>query len=342
MGSKITLAQFAQLMSSRSGLSVKDCETFLRSLFRNISSGLESDGIVKIKEIGTFKLLTVASRKSVDVNTGVENEIPSHRKVSFIPSKELAVAVNAPFEMFETVEISEDINEDDIMQDELTDNDFESAPERPADDIKEVSDEVEATSLVPTMNMPDVAADRDEEKTDNSSVGSPEEKVEENVNVKEQELESNSEQQMESDENKVEIAPSEPVKRRRGFGHGFMWGIVVALLTLAVGGGVLYFMFKDRYVIVQGSNPSDTLATLRDDGALVIDEGENQLLNIDDGEPTVMEDADMEGNTVPTTPSDPVPVYDTITDTRYLTTIAKEHYGNYHLWPYIYKENSNI
>lgn len=36
------------------------------------------------------------------------------------------------------------------------------------------------------------------------------------------------------------------------------------------------------------------------------------------------------------------PVYDTISRTRYLTTMAKEHYGNYHLWPYIYEENKAI
>lgn len=44
---------------------------------------------------------------------------------------------------------------------------------------------------------------------------------------------------------------------------------------------------------------------------------------------------------VPTQPSDKK-VYDTITKTRYLTTMAKDHYGNYHLWPYIYKENEKI
>ena len=44
---------------------------------------------------------------------------------------------------------------------------------------------------------------------------------------------------------------------------------------------------------------------------------------------------------VPTGPSDAT-VYDTITKTRYLTTMAKDHYGNYHLWPYIYRENGKI
>ena len=44
---------------------------------------------------------------------------------------------------------------------------------------------------------------------------------------------------------------------------------------------------------------------------------------------------------VPTRPSDE-PVYDTISTTRFLTTMAKEHYGNFNLWPIIYEENKDI
>ena len=43
-------------------------------------------------------------------------------------------------------------------------------------------------------------------------------------------------------------------------------------------------------------------------------------------------------STAPTSPSD-IKAMDKITTTRYLTTMAKEYYGNYNLWPYIYLEN---
>lgn len=39
---------------------------------------------------------------------------------------------------------------------------------------------------------------------------------------------------------------------------------------------------------------------------------------------------------------EPEPVYDTVSTTRYLTTIAREHYGNFNFWPYIYEENAAI
>lgn len=42
--------------------------------------------------------------------------------------------------------------------------------------------------------------------------------------------------------------------------------------------------------------------------------------------------------TAPTSPSD-IKALDKVTNTRYLTTMAKEHYGNYNFWPYIYLEN---
>ena len=44
----------------------------------------------------------------------------------------------------------------------------------------------------------------------------------------------------------------------------------------------------------------------------------------------------------PTQPSDTKKVYDTVSTTRYLTTIARQHYGNQHFWPYIYEENKAI
>lgn len=50
------------------------------------------------------------------------------------------------------------------------------------------------------------------------------------------------------------------------------------------------------------------------------------------------------------TPSDGSPVkrqtmdaiaYDKVTTTRYLTTMAREYYGNLEFWPYIYEENKD-
>lgn len=51
---------------------------------------------------------------------------------------------------------------------------------------------------------------------------------------------------------------------------------------------------------------------------------------------------------VPLIPSDGKPsggdsynaiAYDKVTTTRYLTTMAREYYGNHEFWPYIYEEN---
>ncbi len=68
---------------------------------------------------------------------------------------------------------------------------------------------------------------------------------------------------------------------------------------------------------------------------------ENDMAEIEAGVPDMVEDVPAD-KVVPTQPSDPKPVYDTVTTTHYLTSMAKKYYGNYHLWPYIYKENEKI
>ena len=111
MNEKITLPVLTTLLSRATGDSKKQSEDFLREFFSLISATLQNGESVKIKNIGVFKLIEVEARKSVNVTNGAANEIPAHRKVVFIPSKELAADVNEPFEMFETVELAAPIED---------------------------------------------------------------------------------------------------------------------------------------------------------------------------------------------------------------------------------------
>jgi nucleoid-associated protein YgaU len=65
------------------------------------------DQSVKIKNLGSFKLIVVSERESVDVVTGNRMVIPEHYKINFVPDSGLAQAVNEPFQLFETVELDE-------------------------------------------------------------------------------------------------------------------------------------------------------------------------------------------------------------------------------------------
>lgn len=106
---KITLPALTQLLALQSGDTKKQSEDFIKEIFSVISSALAEGETVKIKGLGVFKTIQVEARKSVNVSTGEDHKIPAHRKVVFVASKELAAMVNEPFEMFETVEIGDEV-----------------------------------------------------------------------------------------------------------------------------------------------------------------------------------------------------------------------------------------
>ena len=83
MSKRISLSELITFVAEKQGTTKKDAEFFLRELVALISEQVEKDDPVKIKDLGTFKLIKVSSRKSVDVNTGQTTEIPAHYKLSF-------------------------------------------------------------------------------------------------------------------------------------------------------------------------------------------------------------------------------------------------------------------
>lgn len=116
MNEKMSFPELVDAVAAATDTSKKVSETFLKELFSNIADTLRNGENVKVRGLGVFKLTAVDARKSVNVNTGEEMEIPSHRKVSFIPDKALAEAVNLPFASFETVVLSDDLTESDLKK----------------------------------------------------------------------------------------------------------------------------------------------------------------------------------------------------------------------------------
>ncbi len=103
MDSKISLQELAQGLAVRKHISKKDAESFVRNVFDIVEEYLIDEGQVKIKGLGTFKVVTVDSRESVNVNTGERFVIESHSKVTFTPDPVLRDQVNKPFADFMTV-----------------------------------------------------------------------------------------------------------------------------------------------------------------------------------------------------------------------------------------------
>lgn len=87
----------------------KDAARKFADVIRDIVvEGLTNDGVVKIKGLGTFKVIQVKARKSVDVNTGAEIEIAAHKKVTFTPDNLLADEVNEPLAHLGVIELGID------------------------------------------------------------------------------------------------------------------------------------------------------------------------------------------------------------------------------------------
>ena len=142
MNNKVTFPELVEQVAQYANTSKRMSELFLKELFATISQSLIDGESVKVKGIGTFKLTEVSPRKSVDVNTGEEIEIPGHKKLSFAPDKDMAEAINQPFMHFET-----EILDDDVTDDQLAAIDAGVPTEAPTDaaPVEEETDDPTAT-----------------------------------------------------------------------------------------------------------------------------------------------------------------------------------------------------
>ena len=111
---KICIQDLAEGLSKRKGVSRADAEVFVRNVFEIIKEYLLTDQIVKVKGLGTFKLITVESRESVNVNTGERFIIDSHGKITFTPDPILRDRVNKPFADFDTVVLNDETRTEDM------------------------------------------------------------------------------------------------------------------------------------------------------------------------------------------------------------------------------------
>jgi nucleoid DNA-binding protein/nucleoid-associated protein YgaU len=129
MNIKLTLQEIIDKLSERSGKSKKTSENFLRILMEVVEEGLRKDGIAKVKGIGTFKIVAIEQRKSVNVQDGTEYIIPAHNKISFIPEKNLKEEINQPYAHLETYTLSDDApievtpdDDDELLSDTSSDD----------------------------------------------------------------------------------------------------------------------------------------------------------------------------------------------------------------------------
>lgn len=288
MDNKISLNSLASAIALSSGKTKKQSEDFLREFFRLVTESLVEGEAIKIKGLGTFKIVEVERRMGMNISTGQPQEIPAHKKVVFTPAKELASAINAPFEEFESMELDDEMPEE-FLEEASSENEIKASSEN----------EIEEGIL---------------------QAGSVEEGEDDAITYEAyHDMEENEEKQPETPQPQVHLPVYYEYPRESGsrFRMGFLIG---ALSTFAV--CVVIFLlgcFFDWWPVNFGS-PKEMVS------------------QIEEVEQNPVETEQEPVEVIP----EPEPVYDTVSTTRYLTTIAREHYGNFNFWPYIYIENQSI
>ena len=179
MNNKLTIQELATLLSVKSGKDVYETERFIREFITVVSEGLLSDKMVKVKGLGTFKIVLVEDRESIHVNTGERILIPAHYKCSFLPDNELKELVNRPFSIFETTEIGDaasfqDMEMADDSDEDDVDSDLESDANEDGEDLslpkssvtenringlldKEMTEELADSEDLPEIHSPEEA-----------------------------------------------------------------------------------------------------------------------------------------------------------------------------------------
>lgn len=132
MTDKLILQDLINSLSARTERAKKDNDLFVRAFFETIEESLEKERFVKIKGWGTFKLIAIGDRESININTGERFQINGHYKISFVPENSLKENINKPFSHFQTIILSENVRSEDLEkanEEELSETEEENDTE---------------------------------------------------------------------------------------------------------------------------------------------------------------------------------------------------------------------
>lgn len=123
---ELTLQDLIDLLVKRHDMERADADAFVKLFFSLIEEGLAADRYVKIKGLGTFKLIDT--------------------RIAFSPDSAMKDLVNKPFSHFETVVLNDKTHFDDMPENELPISDVETDESvKDASDSTSENDSDEAT-----------------------------------------------------------------------------------------------------------------------------------------------------------------------------------------------------
>lgn len=365
MNEKVNIQNLIELLVEKHRITPKEAEEFVKTFFAVIEEGLEQDKYVKIKGLGTFKLIGVESRGSIDVNTGERIEIQGHTKVSFTPDSALKELINRPFGHFETVILNENTVLEDTPiekagEDELEDVSIGQNVADESDTISEIPSEPASPLIESVIATEKVAKeeDADEQQEEEGEISTTEETLK------------NSQQKEDTDEG---VLQQTDIKENKD--NGLKWFMIALACVLLACAGIVFYLYypdlqeesipvssEEEYTyptvtmgLQQDSIQEDSLKrtedTLRIPQPTTAEENPVSRQQVE--KKVVPEEPQkvVKKTTVKSQPVNPDSVnYEIVgTETTYtvkegetLTRISLRFYGTKALWPYIVKHNADV
>lgn len=363
MNNRLSIQDLALILSEQTGKSTEEALRFLQEFIAVVSEGVYNDKLVKVKGLGTFKIIRVEERASVSVNSGERFVIPSHYKFTFTPDKELKELVNKPFSLFDTVELNEEVDFSDVDVSAET-----SGAEEAADDSSEeilpdgIPEQAIEAPQTPEPEVKPEPAVEEEAVPQEEAKAEPEAEVEAET-MPEPEVEAEPEPKAEAEttpkeEVKAEPKQAEPVssvsgykeyrrKRRRSASRKLLFPIACLFVVIVL--GIVYIVCLSGRTTVNknweppmaevgnptpeaGMNPvpaDSTGVTPPDSASLATDS-------------VVAEPPVVEENQPEETPKSDILALVTIKAGDRLASFAKQYYGHKFFWVYIYQYNQDI
>ena len=248
---KIFMAELADMLAQKAGISKREAQQFLTDFVETIQDGVNNDKLVKIKGLGTFKVIDVDARESVNVNTGERVTIDSHQKLTFTPDAAMKELVNKPFSQFETVVLNDGVEFDDepeveepAIAEETPEPVVEPTPEPEPEPVVVPEPEPEPT-IVPEPEPEPVIVPEPEPEP---------------VVVPEPEPESMPEPEPEADPDPVEEEVAEEAEEKSA-SYWWLW-LLIAIIACVISfaGGYLYGRHMEMQELFAEDAPADTAA----------------------------------------------------------------------------------
>ena len=308
MNNRLNIQDVAELLAERTGRTREEAERFLRLLVEAITDGVLQDQLVKVKGVGTFKLIEVEARESVHVHTGDRFLIPAHYKFAYTPDKELREAVNRPFSAFETTEILNPVIGEGLEEEVLS----------PTAEPEKMNVEESVEELLPDREIP---LPKSEVKPEETPV-----KPVESVAAAQS-----------------PVPPQMPLSEKRSAGAWLRY-VTIALLLIVVA-GVFYFIGRNAaYRALQMASVSEVK---QEQPVTPLKEEPADSLQVASQEEPLMESEPVVDESVKPVEEPEKPVEEAVKKVVIhrgdrLTNIALKAYGHKLFWVYIYQHNKAL